>query len=216
MRLLGVLVLMASSAFAQDGGATDVVPLSLEVTRAAVLSAVPLLTMEQVPSALPDSKLGGRLTQFIAEQQPGVDFNFRFSPGGFSGDAPLSLGYHARTASAALKRWVGLTDDARKHDLHLSSRRSGSGWRDEPGWPVPGVKGAYFSEYLVHFEVVDDAHTRVEVIGVSARERDGTEWSMSAPDGWFALPHRVPAWRDVTPSADDERDTLTMLLKALR
>jgi hypothetical protein len=42
------------------------------------------------------------------------------------------------------------------------------------------------------------------------------EWSMTAPDGWFSLPHRVPSWRDITPAADDERDTLALLLKALR
>jgi hypothetical protein len=45
---------------------------------------------------------------------------------------------------------------------------------------------------------------------------NGKEWSMSAPDGWFALPHRVPSWKDLTPSADDERDTLAMLKRALR
>lgn len=209
-------MLMATSALAQDGGVSDVVPLSLEATRAAVLKAVPLLTIDQVPSTLPDSTLGGRLKDFMAEAQPRVDFGFRFAPGGFSGDAPLSLGYYAATASPALKRWVTSSDDARKHDLHLASREAGSGWRSQPGWTVPGVTGAYFSEYLVHFEAVDDSHTRVEVIGLSARARTGTEWSFTGADGWPTFPHRVPAWRDVTPSPDDERDTLVMLKAALR
>ena len=43
MRWLGALVVMATSALAQDGGAAEVVPLSLEATRAVVLKAVPLL-----------------------------------------------------------------------------------------------------------------------------------------------------------------------------
>lgn len=215
MRWVALGLLMASSAMAQDGGAADVVPLSLEDTRAAILKAVPLLTIDKTPWGLPDSTLGGRLTDFMAEEQPGVDFNFRFTPGGFAGDAPLSLGYHAKTASPGLKRWVALTDDARKRDLKLSSHQPGSAWRSQPGWRVPGVTGAYFSEYLVHFEAVDESHTRVEVIGLSARERTGTEWSFTGADGWPAFPHRVPAWRDVTPSPDDERDTLALLKKAL-
>jgi hypothetical protein len=120
--VISFVLLLATSAMAQDGGVTEVVPLSIEDARTAILKAVPLLTMEQVAWSLPDSTLGARLQKFYAEEQPGLDFSFRFSPGGFAGDAPLSLGYHEKTASLALKRWVTLPDAKRSRDLHLSSR----------------------------------------------------------------------------------------------
>ena len=109
---------------------------------------------------------------------------------------------------------MGLPREACARDLLLASRAAVH-WRSQPGWAVPGIRDAYFSEYIVHLEPVDEARTRLEVIGLGARRRDGFEWSITSRDGWPALPHRVASWRDVTPSPADVADTLAVLLQAV-
>lgn len=204
--------MVVSSASAAVPEATDtMITLPLETVRAHLVQAAPLLTFETTTTSLPEASLGGRLHDFYYEQQPQLDMKFRFTEGGFGGDAPLSLGYHAKTADPALRRWISLPGEARKHDLWLGSRFSRYGWRDTPGWKVPGYQTPYYSDYILHLEAVDARRTRLEVIGLGARVRDGKEWSMTAQDGLPALPHRINAWKDVPPDPADKRDTLERL-----
>ncbi len=189
------LVLMLTMTQPTPGGTQAVVELPLATVRERLLATTP--------------------PGFDFEQQPAIDSMFRFSPGGFSGDAPLSLGYYDTSSGPALARWVALPDAARKFDLKLSSNFAGR-WRDHPGWAVPGLTAAYFCHYIVHLEAIDERTTRVELIAFGARTRDGTEWSFTAQDGWPTFPHRVAAWRDVKPSAADKEAMLALLLKALQ
>ena len=204
----------ASPSAASEESVAAIFPLSPDAIVRKLLTVFP----DKEAYSQEKATVKGKLSRYeLARNDKGlIDFQFRFSEGGFAGDAPLSLYYHEETADPDLRRWITLPREQAKHDVKLEFKSDYS--RESlPESETTVVNGKrYLSDYILHLEPVDAGHTKLTVIGLSAKMLNGKTFRLGAQDGLGFNPRRVDNWESVVPAAQDKRDTLAALESLLR